>query len=144
MSPRAFVPIALLLASPVGAQQQSESYKFLQAVKEAKGSVNLVVTNVPGPQFPMYLAGAEMVETYPVPPLLSGFSVSVGVTSYDGAVYYGISADRDSLPDIDVLGQCVRESLDELVDSASESRLRAPRGRKRTPATPGTTQDPPE
>ncbi len=103
------------------------------AVEEAGGSVNLVITNVPGPQFPMYLAGAEMVETYPVPPLLPGFSLSVGVTSYDGAVYYGISADRDALPDIEVLGQCVRESLDELVDSASDSRLRAPRGRKRTP-----------
>ena len=102
------------------------------AFKEARGSVNLVITNVPGPQFPMYLAGAEMVETYPVPPLFPGFSLSVGVTSYDGAVYYGISADRDALPDIDVLGQCVREALDELVDSASDTRLRAPRGRKRT------------
>jgi diacylglycerol O-acyltransferase / wax synthase len=86
---------------------------------------------VPGPQFPMYLAGAEMVETYPVPPLQPGFGVAVGVTSYDGGVYYGITADRDALPDIDVFGQCVRESLDELVDSASDSRPRAPRGRKK-------------
>ena len=54
------------------------------AFKEARGNVNLVITNVPGPQFPMYLAGAEMVETYPVPPLFPGFSLSVGVTSYDG------------------------------------------------------------
>lgn len=100
------------------------------AFAEAKGGVNLVVTNVPGPQFPMFLAGAEMVETYPVPPLFPGFSLSVGVTSYDGAVYYGISADRDALPDIELLGQCVREALDELVDSASDSRPRAPRGRK--------------
>ena len=53
------------------------------------------------------------------------------MTSYDGAVYYGINADRDALPDIEVLGQCVRESLDELVDSASDTRLRAPRGRKK-------------
>ncbi len=102
------------------------------ALAEARQHVNLVVTNVPGPQFPMYLAGAEMLETYPAPPLLPGFSMAVGVTSYDGAVYYGITADRDALPDIEVLGQCVRESLDELVDSASETRPRAPRGR-RTP-----------
>jgi diacylglycerol O-acyltransferase len=99
------------------------------AVEEAAG-VNLVITNVPGPQFPMYLAGAEMVETHPVPPLLPGFSVAIGVTSYDGAVYYGITADRDTLPDIEVLGQCVTEALDELVDSASSTRQRAPRGRK--------------
>jgi diacylglycerol O-acyltransferase / wax synthase len=100
------------------------------AVEESQG-VNLVITNVPGPQFPMYMAGAEMVETYPVPPLQPGFSVAVGVTSYDGGVYYGITADRDALPDIDVFGQCVRDALDELVDSASDSRPRAPRGRKK-------------
>jgi len=94
-------------------------------------NANLVITNVPGPQFPMFLAGAEMVETYPVPPLHPGFGLSIGVTSYDGGVYYGITADRDALPDIDVLGQCVVEALDELVDSASETRLRARRGRKR-------------
>ena len=98
---------------------------------EESQSVNLVITNVPGPQFPMFMAGAEMVETYPVPPLLPGFGVAVGVTSYDGGVYYGITADRDALPDIDVLGQCVRDSLDELVDSASDARPRAPRGRKK-------------
>jgi len=100
------------------------------AAAESQG-VNLVITNVPGPQFPMYLAGAEMVETYPVPPLHPGFGVAIGVTSYDGGVYYGITADRDALPDIDVFGQCVREALDELVDSASDSRPRAPRGRKK-------------
>lgn len=105
------------------------------ALAESRQNVNLVVTNVPGPQFPMYLAGAEMVETYPVPPLLPGFSMAVGVTSYDGGVFYGITADRDALPDIEVLGQCVREALDELVDSASDSRPRAPRGR-RTPGAP--------
>ncbi|MBO9523867.1 MAG: wax ester/triacylglycerol synthase family O-acyltransferase [Nocardioidaceae bacterium] len=100
------------------------------AVEESQG-VQLVVTNVPGPQFPMYLSGAEMVETYPVPPLLKGFSMAIGVTSYDGGVYYGITADRDALPDIDVLGQCVKEALDELVDSSSDTRPRAPRGRRR-------------
>jgi diacylglycerol O-acyltransferase len=91
-------------------------------------NADLVVTNVPGPQFPMFMAGAEMVETYPVPPLHPGFGLSIGVTSYDGGVYYGISADRDALPDIDVLGQCVTEALDELVDTASETRPRARRG----------------
>ncbi|MCW2784854.1 MAG: Diacylglycerol O-acyltransferase [Marmoricola sp.] len=101
------------------------------AVEESAG-VNLVITNVPGPQFPMFMAGAEMIETYPVPPLQPGFSLAIGVTSYDGGVYYGITADRDVLPDIDVLGQCVREALDELVDSASDARPRAPRGRKKT------------
>lgn len=96
--------------------------------------VNLVITNVPGPQFPMYLAGAEMVATYPVPPLHPGFSLSIGVTSYDGGVYYGITADRDALPDIEVLGQCVTESLEELVFTASDLRKRARRGSQKAQA----------
>ncbi|GGF56654.1 diacylglycerol O-acyltransferase [Marmoricola endophyticus] len=91
--------------------------------------VHLVLTNVPGPQFPMFAARAEMTQSYPVPPLLPGFGLSIGVTSYDGSVSYGLVADREALPDVEVLAQCVRESLDELVDTASDDRSRAPRGR---------------
>ena len=76
---------------------------------------NLVVTNVPGPQFPLYAAGARMLEMYPVVPLAKGQAVSVGLTSYDGRVFYGLNADRDAMPDIDVLAQCIEESLAELV-----------------------------
>lgn len=94
-------------------------------------SFNLVITNVPGPQFPLYAAGARMLESYPVQPLLPGHALAVGVTSYDGGVYFGINADFDALPDVEVLGQCIAEALGELVDSASASRQRAPRGRKK-------------
>ena len=76
---------------------------------------NLVVTNVPGPQFPLYAMGARMLEMYPVVPLAKGQAVSVGVTSYDGGVYYGLNADRDAMPDVDVLAACLEESLAELV-----------------------------
>ena len=76
-------------------------------VAAAEGGYHLSVTNVPGPQFPLYAAGAEMTETYPVPPLLPNHALAIRVTSYDGHVYYGITGDRDALPDIDVLGQCL-------------------------------------
>ncbi|MCW2679839.1 MAG: hypothetical protein JWM62_1240 [Frankiales bacterium] len=76
---------------------------------------NLVVTNVPGPQFPLYAAGARMLEMYPVVPLAKGQAVSIGLTSYDGGVYYGLNADRDAMPDIDVLAGLLEESLAELV-----------------------------
>jgi diacylglycerol O-acyltransferase / wax synthase len=78
---------------------------------------NVVVTNVPGPQFPLYAAGAQMVECYPVVPLSKGQAVSVGLTSYDGGVYYGLNADRDAMPDVDVLAQCIEEALGELVET---------------------------
>ncbi|WP_372726956.1 wax ester/triacylglycerol synthase family O-acyltransferase [Nocardioides sp.] len=99
----------------------------------------LSVTNVPGPQSPLYAAGARMTETYPVPPLLPGHALAIGVTSYDGGVFYGITADRDLLPDADLLGPCLREALDELLDTATGARPKVPRGRKRVPAKPRAT-----
>jgi hypothetical protein len=78
---------------------------------------NLVVTNVPGPQFPLYAAGARMLAMYPVVPLAKNQAVSVGLTSYDGGVFYGLNADRDAMPDVDVLAACIEESLAELVGS---------------------------
>src|SRR3954453_23978063 len=78
---------------------------------------NVVVTNVPGPQFPLYAHGAEMLECYPVVPLAKGKAVSCGLTSYNGGVYYGLNADRDAMPDVDVLAQCIEESLAELVET---------------------------
>lgn len=101
------------------------------AADQQRKSFHLTVTNVPGPQFPLYAAGAAMIETYPAPPLLPGHALAVGVTSYDGHVFYGVTADRDALPDVDVFGQCVTEALEELVESASDSHHRAPRGRKK-------------
>ncbi|HEY0402021.1 MAG TPA: wax ester/triacylglycerol synthase family O-acyltransferase, partial [Blastococcus sp.] len=58
---------------------------------------NLVVTNVPGPQFPLYAAGSRMLEVFPVVPLARGQGLSIGMTSYDGRVYFGLNADRDSV-----------------------------------------------
>jgi diacylglycerol O-acyltransferase len=70
-----------------------------------------------------------MTETYPVQPLLPDHALAIGVTSYDGWVYFGLNGDRDALPDLEVLGQCVTEALEELVESTSPTRQRAPRGR---------------
>ncbi len=75
---------------------------------------NLVVTNVPGPQFPLYSSGARMEAAYPVVPLAKGQAVSIGLTSYDGGVYFGLNADRDAMPDVDVLAQCLVDALAEL------------------------------
>ena len=99
------------------------------ALEQRHRGFHLCITNVPGPQFPLFAAGARMLESYPVQPLLPGQALAIGVTSYDGQVCYGLTADRDALPDVEVLGQCLLEAHEELVDSASASRPRAPRGR---------------
>jgi len=88
---------------------------------EVRKGFHLSVTNVPGPQFPLYAAGAQMVETYPVHPLLPGHALAIGVTSYDGGVFYGITADRDLLPDVDLLGQCLTDALDELDETTKDA-----------------------
>lgn len=85
---------------------------------------NVVVTNVPGPQFPLYASGAKMLEMFPVIPLAAGQAVSIGLTSYDGGVYFGLNADRDAMYDVDVLGSLIEESLAELIAAAGGSRRR--------------------
>lgn len=75
---------------------------------------HLMVTNVPGPQQPLYVDGAQMLATYPVVPLAAGQALSIGLTSYAGKVYYGLNADRDAMPDVDVVGQCIVDALSEL------------------------------
>ncbi|GAA1302565.1 WS/DGAT/MGAT family O-acyltransferase [Pseudonocardia xinjiangensis] len=83
----------------------------------SKRIFNLVVTNVPGPQFPLYAAGARMLEMFPVVPLAKGQALAIGLTSYDGGVYYGFNGDRDAMSDLDVLAGMVDESLDELLST---------------------------
>ena len=81
----------------------------------SRRAFGLVVTNVPGPQSPRYVAGALMTSAYPVVPLGPHQPVSVGVTSYLGQVCYGVTADRDAVPDIEVLAQCLDDALAELI-----------------------------
>jgi len=101
------------------------------AANEVRRDFQISITNVPGPQSPLYAAGARMVSTFPIPPLLPHQTLAIGVTSYDGKVFYGITADRDLVPDADVLGQCVTEALTELLDTATGGRPKIPRGRRK-------------
>ena len=79
---------------------------------------NLLVTNVPGPQEPMYCAGARLAETYPVIPLSQGHALAVGITSYDGRVFVGFTADRDAVADVGTLPTYLAEALAELRGAA--------------------------
>ena len=79
---------------------------------------NLLITNVPGAQKQMYIAGTKLLESYAVPPLLHNQVLAIGVTSYNGSLYFGINADRDAMSDVDMLPSLLREALDELVEAA--------------------------
>lgn len=79
---------------------------------------NLLITNVPGAQKQMYVAGTKLLDTYAVPPLLNNQVLALGITSYNGSLYYGINADREAMSDVDVFPSLLRESLDELRETA--------------------------
>lgn len=78
---------------------------------------NLVVTNVPGPQQALYVEGQRLCETYPVMPLAREQGLAIGLTSYDGKVYYGLNGDRETLSDLDVLAQAIEDALGELLSA---------------------------
>jgi len=75
---------------------------------------NLVVSNVPGPQFPLYCAGARLVANYPVSVITDGMGLNITVMSYCGKMDFGIVADRDQMPDLWSMLDRLRDSLEEL------------------------------
>ena len=76
---------------------------------------NLVVSNVPGPQFPLYCAGAKLVANYPVSAIMDGMGLNITVMSYCGHLDFGILADRELMPDVSRVMRWLRESLEELM-----------------------------
>ena len=76
--------------------------------------VNLVVTNIPGPQFPLYMYGGRMIEAFPCVPILGTATVGVAVLSYCGQLSFGLTGDYDIVPDLKALADGISEALDEL------------------------------
>jgi diacylglycerol O-acyltransferase len=83
---------------------------------------NLTVTNVPGPQFPMYLLEAPMLANYPIVPLWSQHGLGLALFSYNGSIAWGVHADFDAIPDI--------EAVTASIDHAGDELLRASRGQE--------------
>jgi WS/DGAT/MGAT family acyltransferase len=79
---------------------------------------NVTVTNVPGPQQTLYAFGAPLREIHPLVPLAAEHAVGVAAVSYDGNVFFGVVADRDTVPDLEVLLSALRASIEELLSAA--------------------------
>jgi diacylglycerol O-acyltransferase len=86
--------------------------------RAASGPINMIVTNVPGPQFPLYLLGAKLLESFPQVPLLQGTGIGVALFSYDGKVCWGFNSDYGLLPDLEDFQAVVQEAFDELCELA--------------------------
>jgi WS/DGAT/MGAT family acyltransferase len=81
-------------------------------------TANIVVTNVPGPQIPLYLLGARMAETYPMVPLFSSQGLGIALFSYAGGLYWGFVCDWDQFPDLHDFVCAIDASFRELCDAA--------------------------
>ena len=82
---------------------------------------NLIVTNIPGPQFPLYVLGREMLEAYPVAFLPENHALAIAIMSYNGQMNFGLLGDFDALPDIDEISANISEELRTLVSLAREA-----------------------
>jgi WS/DGAT/MGAT family acyltransferase len=92
---------------------------------------NLLVTNVPGPQVPLYVLGRELEDLFPVAFLPENQSLAVAVMSYNGRMDFGLLGDYDAIPDLEELGAALKDALEELVAAAGG---RKPKRRRRATA----------
>jgi diacylglycerol O-acyltransferase / wax synthase len=97
---------------------------------------NLLVTNVPGPQFPLYALGRELHDLFPVAFLPRDHALAVAIISYNGGMDFGLLGDYDAMPDLDALGEMVERARDELLAAARTPSSNGP------PSSPKRTSRP--
>ena len=89
---------------------------------------NLIVTNVPGPQFPLYALGRELEQVFPVAFLPKNHALAVAIMSYNGQMNFGLLADYDAVPDLDMIGESMSEELSGLLALARDASAATPAG----------------
>jgi WS/DGAT/MGAT family acyltransferase len=88
--------------------------------RAASGPINMIVTNVPGPQFPLYMLGARLLELYPQVPLIENTGLGVALFSYDGKLFWGFNADYELVPDLRSFVKAVDRAFADLARAARE------------------------
>jgi WS/DGAT/MGAT family acyltransferase len=99
---------------------------------------NLVITNVPGPQMELYVLGRPLVDVFPLAPLARRQALCIAIMSYHGKLNFGLLGDFDAMPDMDVLAQGIKDSIDELRAAAGLGRRRGRRPARRRATTVGS------
>ena len=134
------------MSNAVGAREMSEASKLAPAMISGVATrlysrlglanrlspmFNTVVTNVPGPQVPLYMAGARMVASYGIGPVMDSMGLFHAVTSYCGKICISVTACREMLPDPAFYKECLQESFDELLEAATAPRKERKRDRSK-------------
>jgi diacylglycerol O-acyltransferase len=100
------------------------------AARTPQRALQTVTTNVPGPQYPLFVVGRRMVYSYPYVPIMGSVRISIAIFSYCGRLFFGITGDYDTVTDIDVLRDGIEEGMRELVIAAGGSTSDRPRARR--------------
>jgi WS/DGAT/MGAT family acyltransferase len=110
----------------------------------ASGPINMIVTNVPGPQFPLYSLGARLLEVYPQVPLLQNTGVGVALFSYDGKLCWGFNADYELMPDLRSFVRGIDRAFTALAGATGVQLTDAPAPAGKVPSEPVVELHPPD
>ena len=107
-----------------------------QPVWTRQSAINIVATNVPGPQMPFYTGGAQLLEFWPLVAIYHSLGLNLAIVSYNGSIHFGMLADRDLVPDLDDFARHLEEAASDFHEAATpRARARASAGRRvRKPA----------
>ncbi|HVM10594.1 MAG TPA: wax ester/triacylglycerol synthase family O-acyltransferase [Acidimicrobiales bacterium] len=105
-------------AAPGLAARAARLYSRMKLADRHRPIFNVTISNVPGPDFPLYSAGARMVAYYPMGPIADGGALNITVMSYMGTMCFGLVACRETVPEVWSIAEGLRSSLDELVKAA--------------------------
>ena len=105
--------------APAIATRASRLVSNFRAFDHLPPMFNTIVSNIPGADVPLYLAGSRLVALYPLGPIIEGVGVNITVFSYSGSMYFGLNACWDLVPDVGILAHGLRDALDVLLKEAN-------------------------
>jgi WS/DGAT C-terminal domain len=103
----------------------------------AQSVVNIVATNIPGPQFPFYTGGAELLDIWPFVSIYHSLGLNIAIVSYNGSVFFGMLADRDLVPDLANFAKHLEQSIADFREAALVRHTPAVSREKRSSRAPG-------
>ncbi len=121
--------------APAVAARAARLYSAMRVADKLRPLFNVVISNVPGPSFPLYTCGAELEAMYPMGPITDGVGLNITIFSYRSGIHFGLVACRESVPDVDRISQHLQESLDELVKAAAARTGERPAVKQRSPGS---------
>ena len=112
--------------APAVAARAARLYSSMRVADLVRPLFNVIISNVPGPNIPLYSCGAELEAMYPMGPITDGVGLNITIFSYRGTIHFGLVACRETVPDLDRLADHLQDSLDELLKAAAERTAERP------------------